>query len=96
MWDVAEKGDLKTLKRLLEAGHDVNQRDGRGRTPLMWAAEKGHTECVEYLIQNGAQLDLKNYDGWTALRLASEKGHDSTVKLLQAATPTGRAFKMTY
>ena len=80
---------MEEVRRLVEAGHDVNQRDGEKGTPLMWAAGKGHTDCVEYLLQNGAQVDLKDWDGKTALKLASQQGHDSTVKLLRTAADKG-------
>ncbi len=83
MHDAAKKGGLKKLKRLVEAGHDVNQRDGWMATiPLMYAAMRGHTDCVEYLLQNGAQLDLKDRDGKTALHLAADGGHLEVIKKL--------------
>ena len=84
MFDAAQIGMLDWLKRLVDAGQDVNQRDRKERTPLMCAAEKGHTDCVEYLIQNGAQLDLKE-DGLTALHLAALEGHLEVMKRLLEA-----------
>ncbi len=67
-------GDLKELKRLIDAGQDVNQRDRKSdRTPRMYAAELGHTDCVQYLIQNGAHAD---------------EGHNAFVELLQKAAWT--------
>ena len=96
MWDAAATGDLEKLKRLVEGGYNVNQKDRRQRTPLIWAAEVGHPDCVEYLLKNGAQVDLK--DEWgsksldrhesvllQAFNLASLRGHGSTVELLQTA-----------
>ena len=83
MCDAAENGDLETLKRLLEAGHDVNQRDGVWkRTPLMWAAVKGHTVCVGYLLQNGARLNLEDRERRTALHLAADGGYLEVIKRL--------------
>ncbi len=81
----ARDGDVKEVRRLVEVGHNVNQRDGKWSTPLMWAAERGHTDCVKFLLQNGAQLYLNNDDYRTALDLASEKGHD----LIQTAINKG-------
>ncbi len=85
MRDAARDGDLEEVKRLVKAGHDVNQRDGEERTPLIWAAEREHTDCMEYLIQNGAQLDLKNIYGNTALHLAARGGHLEVMKRLVEA-----------
>ena len=78
-------GDMAEIKRLVEAGHDVNQRDEWERTPLMWAAREGHTDCVKYLLQNGAQLDLTDHVGNTALHLAAEGGHLEVLKRLVEA-----------
>ncbi len=54
----ARRGDLEELKRLVEGGHDVNQRDRWETTPLMFAAQKGHTDCVKFLLQNGAHFNM--------------------------------------
>ena len=85
--DAARLGHLEELKRLVKAGHDVNQRgSGVGKwTPLMWAARKGHKDCVQYLMQNGAQLDLKDEYGWTALHRAANGGHLEVMKRLVEA-----------
>ncbi len=85
----ARDGDVEEVRRLVEAGQDINQKDWQERTPLMCAALTGHTDCVEYLIKNGALLHLKDFYNETALQIASRKGHDSTVKLLQTTAEKG-------
>ncbi len=75
----AQRGELQKLKRLVERGQDVNQRDGYGTTPLMEAAWMGHTECMEYLLQNGAEVDVSTaaiIGDLEGVRRAVEAGHD--------------------
>ena len=62
----------------------VNQRDGAGVTPLIWAASCGHEEVVELLLQQKhIQPDKHdtNYDR-TALSWAAGNGHEGVVRLL--------------
>ena len=70
MNSAAERGDLDELKRLLELGQDVNQKDRYGITPLMLASHQQHTACVEWLLQNGADPQLRDNGGGTALQRA--------------------------
>lgn len=60
LWTAARKGDAATVKRLLEAGVDVNAKTPYGATALSFAAEKGHVEIVKLLIAAKADVDVKD------------------------------------
>ena len=65
---------------------DVNQRDGAGTTPLIWAARYGHEEVVRSLLRKKQiQPDIpdSNY-GRTALSWAAGNGHEGVVRLFLA------------
>lgn len=57
----AEWGRRELLEALLEAGADIDKRDGDGRTPIMCAAFQDQTEAGEFFIQHQADLTLKEY-----------------------------------
>jgi ankyrin repeat protein len=78
----SSKGDLATVKALLESGTNVNQTDTNGRTALIEAAWSGHLEIVKFLITNKADINIVDVSGYTALMRASEEGHLDIVKLL--------------
>ena len=62
---------------------DVNQKDGLGITPLIWAARYGNEEVVRLLLrEKPIQPDEQdtNY-GRTALSWAAENGHEGVVRL---------------
>lgn len=70
---------------LLQLGADIEQRDERGRTPLMIAIEAGNRRTTECLLKAGANPDARNpkADGETALMIAARKGnHDGAEMLL--------------
>ena len=78
------KGDLKTVKTLIEQGRDVNTRNEIFETPLFQAADVGHIEIVKLLIANGADVNADcGLDG-TALHIAVLRGHTDIAKLLIA------------
>ena len=55
---------------------DVNETDGAGMTPLIWAARCGHEEIVKLLLrQKHIQPDHTN-SSRTALSWATENGHE--------------------
>ena len=45
----ARHGMDRLVAVLVERGADVNARDGRGKTPLMWAERKGKEKCAALL-----------------------------------------------
>lgn len=49
------KGDLETVKKLIELGADVN-RKWNGMTPAMFAARHNRVEILKVLIAEGANL----------------------------------------
>jgi len=70
--------DLIRMKRW-----DVNERDGAGLTPLMWAARQGHEDVVKLLLeQKNTQPDIPaRRGGRTALSWAAGGGHEGVVRL---------------
>ena len=53
----AESGDYYEVKRLIEAGADVNAQSKAGWTALMLASEKGHIDIVKLLVEEGADVN---------------------------------------
>lgn len=49
------KGELRRVKYLLGRGVDVNAKDERGRTALMYARWTGNTHVAELLRRYGAK-----------------------------------------
>ncbi len=85
--DVAWKGDLAGVQAQLDAGADVNTKDGDGWTPLHYSANYGYKEIVQLLISNGADVSATvlsgKYKGKTAVDIANQLNHPETAELLR-------------
>ena len=77
------KGDIETVKKMLEFGTDVNQQSN-GMTPLMYAARYNKVEIVKLLLENGAKTNLKDQKGFTALRHAELSSAKESIEVLKA------------
>ena len=96
--EAAANDNLPAVRRLLDAGADVNALGGfQTMTPLHWACWKGNLEVAEALIERGADLRAKNQYGGDALGTAI---HGSThcfdeggtgMKLPEEVPPRGYA-----
>ena len=73
-------GNLENVRRLLEAGADVNGRNVVGDTPLIAAAYTGQPAMVRLLLRFGADATLTNRDGKTAQQLAERFGHKGVLE----------------
>jgi ankyrin repeat protein len=67
-WD--PKRQVKTVRRLLDAGADVNAQDKNGATPLHRAVRTRCAEAVRLLLTAGADPTRKNKPGSTPFHLA--------------------------
>ncbi|SES85981.1 ankyrin repeat domain-containing protein [Thorsellia anophelis] len=67
-FDAVKKGDLATVKSMVEAGQNIEAKDeaSLGQTALGWAAFIGYEDMVKYLVAQNADLfatdraDVKN------------------------------------
>ncbi|KAI3862917.1 hypothetical protein MKX03_031946, partial [Papaver bracteatum] len=78
-----EYGKLDVLKYLIEEIKlDVDVKDGRGETPLSWAAIEGRLAAVEYLLQMDANPEIRNERNMNSLHHAAMQGHKDIIPLL--------------
>ena len=63
------KGDIDTVKKLIELGQDVNKKSN-GLTPAMYAAKYNRLDVLKLLVEKGAKLDVKSAKGMTAQKYA--------------------------
>ncbi|KAG8550606.1 hypothetical protein GDO81_023183 [Engystomops pustulosus] len=79
----ALKGDLVTLRKLVESGIiNINERDDKDSTPLHKAASHGQVECIQWLLEMGADHNIPNEAGETPRDVAKRFAQLSAVKLL--------------
>jgi len=78
----AYQGDLARVQVLVGKGANVNVRDQKKRTPLIFAATNGHTPVVGFLISKGAEVNAKDSSGQTALLYAAKRSFNQAAALL--------------
>ena len=76
--------NINEVRRHLNEGANVNQKDENGQTPLHYAAQRGYTEVARTLIERGAQVNSKDKNGRTPLHDASEISYTPMIDLLIA------------
>ena len=81
----ARAGNLKGLEAALAAGMDVDARDDKGWTALMYVVDKGYVLLMEPLLTAKADPDVRAPDGATALFMAAAHGHSEIILLLMKA-----------
>jgi len=76
------KGDIQTVKKIVEYGADVNEISN-GLSPLMFAARYNKIEILKFLLSKGARLDEKDENGFTALKYAELSNAKEAIQLLK-------------
>ena len=78
----AFKGDINTVRSLLNKGADVNRKNKYGTTALQQAVVMNHKHVVKLLIEKGADVNAKNNEGNTILINAAWSSSKDIIKLL--------------
>ncbi len=79
------KGDIETVKKLIELGADVNERSN-GMTPAMYAAKFNRVDILKLLVEKGAKLNLKSEKGLTALKYAESSKANEALAYLKSVS----------
>jgi ankyrin repeat protein len=66
--DAARNSDLTAVKARVAAGEDVNEVDGKGWTPLLWAVFYDSSPITEYLLAQGAHPDCQAGMGYHMIK----------------------------
>lgn len=95
--EAARKGDAIAVKKLLDAGVDVNTKYRYGATALSYACDRGHLDVVKLLVERGADVNVKDtfYNAtpltWAVNPAMGRKPqHPDVVKLLLQHGAQGR------
>ena len=72
----------RTMRTLLQEGHDVNAKDTNGWSSLHVAADTEHENIIQLLLEKGADIEAKARDGITALHRAAVAGRENSVRML--------------
>ena len=75
--------DRDTVKFLIEAGADLEQRSGDGDTALLITIRQDNHRLATHLVNRGAEVNVKAADGRSALDLARQLGYPELISLLQ-------------
>jgi ankyrin repeat protein len=79
----AKNGNVEEVRRLIESGADVNEKDQYGNTPLHSSInELVDIELPELLITHGADVNEKDQTGRAPIHLATNFQHKKLVELL--------------
>ena len=102
--EAARKGDLVSVKALVEKGAPIEARTPYGQTPLYLAAMNGREDVVKFLLEKGASTDVRDtfYKssilGFVIMRkhygiakMLIAKGGGATDENLAAVTMSGNA-----
>ncbi|KAF4676953.1 hypothetical protein FOL47_004195 [Perkinsus chesapeaki] len=78
----AFRGDIIEAKTIIDnKGHEANQADSEGMTPLMVAVKQGHMDVAELLL-GVSDVKATDKEEWTVLHWACEVGRLPLVKRL--------------
>ena len=77
-----KEGLFDIVKRLIENGKDLEEKDSLGRTPLHWAVLRKQHRIVEYLVEHGANVNSLTYNGFSPLHFAIMNGDSEMIEYL--------------
>lgn len=81
--NAARKGDLDTVKTLIDKGAPLEAKTPYGQTPLYLAAMGGHDTVVQFLLDKGAKTDITDtFYKASMLDFVMERKHYAIAKMI--------------
>jgi hypothetical protein len=93
--EAIHRGEPNAMLAALQAGADPNERDAKGRTPVMLAVKRENRVAVRLLVEFGASLDVEDLRGRTPLFDARNRPMTEFLLELGANPDFGRLGGMT-
>lgn len=84
---------VETVRILLAAGANINDRDFAGNTAAHGAAEMGWSEVVQFLHGQGLDINAANDAGMTPRDVAIRRAHQETAALIEELTAAKTAIE---
>ena len=92
MYAAWKNSNPEVVRAFLKWGARIDDRNGYGATPLMWAAENPKPEIIKVLIGAGAKINDKDKEGASPLMHAAWKNHNpEVIKVLLEAGADAKA-----
>ena len=79
-------GDMRSVKALIAAGIDLNNKNKKGQTLLHKAAKWGEVDMVSLFLKLAKCIDTKSFKGRTACETAEKYGRVGIVAAFKAET----------
>ncbi len=79
IWKAAKTGDTLQVQQLVEGGTSINQKDEKGRTPLIYCAHSGHYKTLKQVLSKAVDPHTGSDIG-TPLVAASYGGYLECMK----------------
>lgn len=80
--DAVAKGDLELVKKLINEGASVNEKNNDSQTPLHLAAQKGRLDIVQFLLEKNADPSSVDNSGSSPLHIAITYRHPAVASFL--------------
>jgi hypothetical protein len=81
-FSAVQRGDVLRFHELLDQGLDINQKDDKGYTLLMYAVRTNHTEIAREILLREVDPEARCDAGMSALMLAAAGGNVEIAKML--------------
>ncbi|TAL28297.1 MAG: ankyrin repeat domain-containing protein [Alphaproteobacteria bacterium] len=76
---------VERCRELLDDGADLETRDGKGMTPLIWASANFRAKILQLLIDHGADAYAVDNDGLSAIDHAQRRKQKPALLMLKTA-----------
>jgi len=88
-FDAVERGNVKSVERMLKKGVDINAKNESGRTAIHIAVISGNTDMLKLILSRNPDVNAQDDTiGTTPLALAASRKYTDGVRLILSHKPS--------